>query len=701
MQGERSAIGSLPDTLGFDHGSTSSDAGLNQQLFWSNMRNSAHNMLPDCMSSAIEPNSAYISPIVQQGQNLSGWSVGEPSSSGTQNQSTSHSELKAEHGWSSSMDLEQRQYGPSNALSLSNTPLFLQNSSSDIPRDLNVSAGFVGQGSDDCQIVECPNPCKSSASSSSDPFGLPSGSGGYLVEDSNVRPGCSLDGRRASCKRKALEGNSGQSSSASGSSSYFQQMGSGSAWHALPGSYNAGSSLCISTPSENVLGFGSSEQMSSRSGLSARRTASESPVAINMAAAHAESSQRNYRVRISPPHQQDPPPTNVISTGSRIGHSSASSQQQSLRLLPLSNSLDMRSSSVADNTSSHRQPLVVRVPALRRTPHSSRWNGGSSSRSGQSSSSGGREAVPHTEPNSSTVPRNVSEPIFLPANDLRNSAQNSTNWSLAGGNISIAGNVASTSRAVSNPRVQQVPGPNWVPHRNTPVYPRRLSEYVRRSLLASAGPESGGQASSSSSVRGGTSQEIELSSGSANPSPPLAHSRPAILLERQLDGAFGIPYSLRTLAAASEGRSRLVSEIRSVLDLMRRGEGLRFEDVMILDQSVIFGMADIHDRHRDMRLDVDNMSYEELLALEERIGNVSTGLSEETIMKQMKQRKYFSIAMGSQLEVEPCCVCQEEYNDGEDIGTLECGHEFHTNCIKQWLMLKNLCPICKTTALSK
>lgn len=34
------------------------------------------------------------------------------------------------------------------------------------------------------------------------------------------------------------------------------------------------------------------------------------------------------------------------------------------------------------------------------------------------------------------------------------------------------------------------------------------------------------------------------------------------------------------------------------------------QDVMILDQSVLFGVADIHDRHRDMRLDVDNMSYE-------------------------------------------------------------------------------------------
>nr|GFB26669.1 probable E3 ubiquitin-protein ligase RHG1A isoform X1 [Tanacetum cinerariifolium] len=50
--------------------------------------------------------------------------------------------------------------------------------------------------------------------------------------------------------------------------------------------------------------------------------------------------------------------------------------------------------------------------------------------------------------------------------------------------------------------------------------------------------------------------------------------------------------------------------IRSVLDLMRRGERVRFEDLMLLDQSVFFGIADIHDRHRDMRLDIDNMSYE-------------------------------------------------------------------------------------------
>ncbi|RVW61158.1 E3 ubiquitin-protein ligase MBR2 [Vitis vinifera] len=103
--------------------------------------------------------------------------------------------------------------------------------------------------------------------------------------------------------------------------------------------------------------------------------------------------------------------------------------------------------------------------------------------------------------------------------------------------------------------------------------------------------------------------------------------------------------------------------IRQVLTAMRRGESLRAED-----------------RHRDMRLDVDNMSYEELLDLEERIGDVNTGLSDEKILKCMKRQKYSS---NPTPEVEPCCICQEEYAVGDDLGILDCGHDFHTNCIKQ------------------
>lgn len=40
-----------------------------------------------------------------------------------------------------------------------------------------------------------------------------------------------------------------------------------------------------------------------------------------------------------------------------------------------------------------------------------------------------------------------------------------------------------------------------------------------------------------------------------------------------------------------------------------------------------------------------------------------------------------------------------EYAENERIGTLDCGHEYHAGCITEWLLVKNLCPVCKTTAV--
>ncbi|EPS60273.1 zinc finger family protein, partial [Genlisea aurea] len=46
---------------------------------------------------------------------------------------------------------------------------------------------------------------------------------------------------------------------------------------------------------------------------------------------------------------------------------------------------------------------------------------------------------------------------------------------------------------------------------------------------------------------------------------------------------------------------------------------------------VLFGSRALFDQHRAMRLDIDNMTYEELLALGDRIGTVSTGLCDNSI----------------------------------------------------------------------
>ncbi|KAJ6905896.1 hypothetical protein NC652_023601 [Populus alba x Populus x berolinensis] len=76
------------------------------------------------------------------------------------------------------------------------------------------------------------------------------------------------------------------------------------------------------------------------------------------------------------------------------------------------------------------------------------------------------------------------------------------------------------------------------------------------------------------------------------------------------------------------------------------------------------------------------LEYQELLALEERIGDVSTGLSRETILKLMKRQKHVPVSTESPADLEPCCICQEEYVDGDDMGIIDCGHDFHANCIK-------------------
>ncbi|CAH9104450.1 unnamed protein product [Cuscuta epithymum] len=119
------------------------------------------------------------------------------------------------------------------------------------------------------------------------------------------------------------------------------------------------------------------------------------------------------------------------------------------------------------------------------------------------------------------------------------------------------------------------------------------------------------------------------------------------------------------------------------------------------------GMGESGDQHRDMRMDIDHMSYEELLALGEHIGSVTTGLSEEMITRHLKTKpfsssKALSVSKATECldqNMDLCVICQNDYKDQENIGTVECGHAYHVHCIKKWLIVKNSCPICKLTAL--
>eukprot|EP00268_Persea_americana_P042689 TRINITY_DN4274_c2_g1_i1.p1 TRINITY_DN4274_c2_g1~~TRINITY_DN4274_c2_g1_i1.p1 ORF type:complete len:182 (-),score=35.00 TRINITY_DN4274_c2_g1_i1:330-875(-) len=125
-------------------------------------------------------------------------------------------------------------------------------------------------------------------------------------------------------------------------------------------------------------------------------------------------------------------------------------------------------------------------------------------------------------------------------------------------------------------------------------------------------------------------------------------------------------------------------------------------EIMMLQTGYMLSGPDGYDRYRDWRLDVDNMSYEELLELGDRIGYVSTGLREEEIVRCLRKMKHSILdALPPHLSAGmewKCSICQEEYEAEDEVGKLECGHCYHLYCIKQWLLQKNVCPVCKVAA---
>ncbi|RVW55369.1 putative E3 ubiquitin-protein ligase HIP1 [Vitis vinifera] len=120
-------------------------------------------------------------------------------------------------------------------------------------------------------------------------------------------------------------------------------------------------------------------------------------------------------------------------------------------------------------------------------------------------------------------------------------------------------------------------------------------------------------------------------------------------------------------------RTRLISEVRNAMRLQGSGGTIQYQShIRVPGHWWLFGVIcqpeDEDDEDDEMHLDIDSMSYEELLALGEHIGSVSTG--------------------------------SEEYADDDGVGNLDCGHVYHVACIKEWLAQKNSCPICKNTALA-
>lgn len=87
----------------------------------------------------------------------------------------------------------------------------------------------------------------------------------------------------------------------------------------------------------------------------------------------------------------------------------------------------------------------------------------------------------------------------------------------------------------------------------------------------------------------------------------------------------------------------------------------------------------------------DQMTYEQLLELQEKVGHENRGFTHSEIDK-IATVKYNKSKMKNN---DKCTVCLFEYKESEILRKLTCGHTYHKSCVDEWLLQDKKCPVCK------
>lgn len=556
----------MPESFEIDRASSSSAAALDQQHCWNDETHFSGFMHP---LSGIP----FTSSVNHEQRNVSAWGLGEASSSSGPYRS-SNSEWKVENEWPStvgrhSLRIEDR-FGMSSGgmLSLDNSsigPMFIQGSgSSSTPPSVNSNGVYVGPNQENPSLMECSNLYKSSGSVNNQrpihpgnevhPF-IPSGSTGFVVEESDVRLGGSLDSRRVPCKRKSFEGHAGQSFIENPN---CPQPMESSPWQGTPPCFSMSSG-----PSTQPL----QEQFGP--GLCLDLAGGAVPQGLpNMEGSGV--SHRNFRLRVNSLDQNDPRPISLSSAivGAAGNPVATSAPQTSSRLLAANRSLELPPPTAMSGPASDGLQPSLQVPVVAPGGHFIRWNRGLVPRNNTSTSS----PILSDEASSGSHSRNMlHQPMFV--SNLSSSSTRGLMRAPPGSSSSVAPPGSSNSAAPlgsSSSAAPQLPhhGSSRQPNHPHSRYPRRLSEYVRRQLLSSIGSDLvGGQSNHTSNSSGHPmlSQDVLLSSVPGSSGHRQSLSRPALRMERQGDSVIGIPYPVRTLTASSERRRRFASEVRCPL----------------------------------------------------------------------------------------------------------------------------------------
>ncbi|XP_012833051.1 PREDICTED: RING finger protein 44-like [Erythranthe guttata] len=180
------------------------------------------------------------------------------------------------------------------------------------------------------------------------------------------------------------------------------------------------------------------------------------------------------------------------------------------------------------------------------------------------------------------------------------------------------------------------------------------------------------------------------------PPPPLSWPIPAVRIFPTAHGYVLIPYSpyIPPQHYYLSNNNYYATTTTTTTTTRRRSTYHVQEE----DQALIFNVSNILRSPRQQ---------EYARRVVQHADRTAAGLSEDQITKCLKIKINNScpdIANNNRdgpEESDVCVICFDDLcqeNNKNNIGVLECGHEYHSDCIRRWLRMKNFCPLCKAVA---
>jgi len=103
----------------------------------------------------------------------------------------------------------------------------------------------------------------------------------------------------------------------------------------------------------------------------------------------------------------------------------------------------------------------------------------------------------------------------------------------------------------------------------------------------------------------------------------------------------------------------------------------------------------------EAEMDTDSMTYDQLLDLGERIGDVKQErwrIIGKSIVASLKVVQFCSeTTERNAVSGQMCLVCRFDFENGDKVKILPCKHAFHVECIDPWLQTHDTCVTCKSS----